>query len=177
MKKIRKAIGYILYVVTAWLPHYQLHYFWPITTRIRRIAAKLMFDYCGEKVDIGRKISFSSQVSLGDRSSIGDEAYILGKLVIGDNVMMAARCAFIASNHNIDILDIPMNLQGGTDNPIIIEDNVWIGYGCSIMAGVHVGSGAVIGSGSVVTKNVPNNAIVGGVPAKIIKYRGEKNSI
>ena len=59
MKKIKKAIGYILYVLTSWLPHYQLHYSWPITTNIRRLAAKMMFDYCGEKVDIGRKISFS----------------------------------------------------------------------------------------------------------------------
>lgn len=172
MIKIRKAIGYILYVLTSWLPHYQLHYSWPITTRIRGLAAKLMFDYCGKKVDIGRKISFSSQVSLDDRSSIGDEAYILGRLVIGKDVMMAARCAFIASNHNFDHLDIPMNLQGGTDEAIIIEDNVWIGYGSCIMAGVHIGTGAVIGAGAVVTKDVPANAIVGGVPAKVIKYRG-----
>lgn len=175
MKKIKKAIGYILYVLTSWLPHYQLHYSWPITTNIRRLAAKMMFDYCGEKVDIGRKISFSSQVSLGNNSSIGDESYILGKLVIGEDVMMAARCAFIASNHNINCLDIPMNLQSGTDEPIIIEDNVWVGYDCKIMAGVHIKSGAVIGAGAVVTKDVPQNAIVGGIPAKVIKYRGDMN--
>ena len=168
MKKIKKAIGYILYVLTSWLPHYQLHYSWPITTNIRRLAAKMMFDYCGEKVDIGRKISFSSQVSLGNNSSIGDESYILGKLVIGEDVMMAA-------NHNINRLDIPMNLQSGTDEPIIIEDNVWVGYDCKIMAGVHIKSGAVIGAGAVVTKDVPQNAIVGGIPAKVIKYRGDMN--
>ena len=121
MKKIKKAIGYILYVLTSWLPHYQLHYSWPITTNIRRLAAKMMFDYCGEKVDI------------------------------------------------------PMNLQSGTDEPIIIEDNVWVGYDCKIMAGVHIKSGAVIGAGAVVTKDVPQNAIVGGIPAKVIKYRGDMN--
>lgn len=171
MKKICKAMGYVIYVLTAWLPHYQLHYSWPITTAIRRVAAKLMFDYCGERVDIGRKISFSSHVSLGDRSSIGDEAYILGKVTIGKDVMTAARCAFIASNHNINRTDVPMNQQGGKDDPIIIGNNVWIGYGSSIMAGVHVGDGAVIGAGAVVTKDVPDNAIVGGVPAKVIKFR------
>ena len=74
MFKITKPIGYVLYVITSWLPHYQLHYSWPITTAIRRIAAQLMFDKCGKHVDIGRKISFSSHFSLGDRSSVGDNA-------------------------------------------------------------------------------------------------------
>lgn len=174
MKKIKKAIGYNLYVITSWLPHYQLGYSWPITTAIRRLAGKLMFDHCGSKVDIGRKISFSSHVSLGDRSSIGDETYILGTVTIGKDVMMAARCAFIASNHNFDRLDIPMNQQGGRDAPIVIGDNVWIGYGSCFMAGVHVGNGAIIAAGAVVSKDVPENAIVGGVPAKILKYRCER---
>ena len=131
-----------------------------------------MFDYCGKNVDIGRKISFSSQVSLGDRSSIGDNTYILGKVVIGKDVMMAANCALIASNHNFDNLDIPMNQQGGTDSPIEIGDNVWIGYGCIILAGVKIGSGAVIAAGSVVSKDVSENTIVAGIPAKCIKIRG-----
>ncbi len=173
MKKVLKAVGYILYVVTSWLPHYQLHYSWPITTVIRRIAAKLMFDSCGKKVDIGRKISFSSQFSLGDRSSVGDNTYILGKVSIGKDVMMAANCAFIGSNHNMSRVDIPMNQQGGTNAPIVINDDVWIGYGSIICAGVTVEQGAVIAAGSVVTKNVPECAVVGGVPAKIIRYRGE----
>lgn len=171
MAKLKKGIGYLLYVATSWLPHYQLHYSWPITTLLRRIACKLMFDYCGQKVDIGRRISFSQHVSLGDRSSIGDESFIFGTISIGSDVMMAARCAFMAANHNIDRSDIPMNQQGGTDGPIVVGDDVWIGYDSKIMAGVHIGNGAVIGAGSVVTKNVPPYAVVGGVPARIIKYR------
>lgn len=173
MNKVKKAIGYLLYILTAGLPHYQLHYTWPITTLIRRIAGKLMFDFCGNNVDIGRKISFSKNVSLGHRSSIGDEAFIIGKLVIGDDVMVAARCAFIGSNHNIDRTDVPMNRQGGTDEPIAIGNDVWVGYGSKIMAGVSVGNGAVIAAGSVVTHDVPEYAVVGGVPAKIIRYRNE----
>ena len=54
---------------------------------------------------------------------------------------------------------------------IIIDDDVWIGFGATIMSGVHIGQGAVIAAGSVVTKDVPPYAIVGGVPAKVIKYR------
>lgn len=174
MKKIRKAVGYLIYLLTSLFPHYQLHYNWPITTFIRRGAAKLMFDKCGEKVDIGRRISFSQQVSLGNRSSIGDETYILGKVIIGNDVMMAARCAFIASHHNYKRIDIPMNQQGGSDSPIYVSDDVWIGYGSIITAGVKVGRGAIVAAGAVVTKDVPDFAVVGGVPARVIKYRNEE---
>jgi serine acetyltransferase len=54
---------------------------------------------------------------------------------------------------------------------IVIDDDVWIGYGVTILSGVHIGQGAVVAAGAVVTKDVPPYAIVGGVPAKIIKYR------
>lgn len=60
---------------------------------------------------------------------------------------------------------------------IIVDDDVWIGYGATIMSGVHIGQGAVVAAGSVVTKDVPPYAIVGGVPAKVIKYRFEPEII
>lgn len=173
MVKLIKFFGYFLYLMTSWLPHYQLHFSWPITQFFRRIACKLLFDKCGKKVDIGRKISFSSKISLGDKSSIGDNAFFIGEVKIGSDVMMAANCTFIASNHKFDNLEIPMNQQGGADKKIVIGNNVRIGYGCIILAGVSISDGAVIGAGSVVTKDVPKNAIIAGVPAKIIKFRGE----
>lgn len=169
MKKICKAIGYILYIsLGSWMPHYQCGYSWPICSAYKRLCAKLMFDECGEKVDIGRHISFSSKVSLGDRSSIGDNTYINGELRIGKDVMMSPNCAFIAANHRFSRIDIPMNVQGGEKSPIIIEDDVWIGYGVIITAGVHVGKGAILAAGAVVTKDVPENAIAGG---KVIRFR------
>ena len=60
---------------------------------------------------------------------------------------------------------------------IVIDDDVWIGYGAKIMSGVHIGQGAVVAAGAVVTKDVPPYAIVGGVPAKVIKYRFEPEMI
>lgn len=60
---------------------------------------------------------------------------------------------------------------------IVIKDDVWIGYGAIILSGVNIGQGAVVAAGSVVTKNVPPYAIVGGNPAKIIKYRFDQNTI
>ena len=64
-----------------------------------------------------------------------------------------------------------MNRQGGTKEPIIIEDDVWIGYGVIITAGVYVGKGAILAAGAVVTKDVEPYTIVGGVPAKPIGVR------
>ena len=124
LTKIRKGLGYLLYVSTSWLPHYQLGYSWPITKKIRQFAGKLLFEKCSSLTSvtipnsvttIGRKIAFSSEISLGNRSGIGDEAYFIGKVKIGCDVMMGAKCAFIASNHGISDTRIPMNQQPSVD--------------------------------------------------------------
>lgn len=69
---------------------------------IRKISAKMLFNRMGDNPDIGRAISFSKSVSIGNDSSIGDNAYISGKLKIGDSVMIAPHCNFIAMNHIFD---------------------------------------------------------------------------
>ena len=61
--------------------------------------------------------------------------------------------------------------EGKSNGDIVVDDDVWIGYGATIMSGVHVGQGAFVAAGAVVTKDIPPYAIVGGVPAKVIKYR------
>jgi maltose O-acetyltransferase len=77
-------------------------------------------------------------------------------------------------SHAYDRLDIPMDQQGFEDpTPIHIGDDVWIGARVIILPGVNIGSHCIIGAGSVVTKDVPDYAIVGGVPAKIIRMRNE----
>lgn len=67
--------------------------------------------------------------------------------------------------------------ESASKGDIIVDDDVWIGYGATIMSGVHIGQGAVVAAGAVVTKDVPPYAIVGGVPAKVIKYRFESEII
>ena len=127
MNKIKKLIGYILYVfIGSWMPHYQCGMSWLLCKRYKQVCGRLLFDYCGSNVDIGRKISFSSHVSLGDNSSIGDYANIIGNLEIGNDVMVSSNCAFLASNHNYFRTDIPMNKQGGSEEQIIIGNDVWI---------------------------------------------------
>lgn len=77
----------------------------------------------------------------------------------------------LTHTHNIERTDIPMGQQGMRVSEVVIGNDVWIGMQVIIMPGVKVGNGVVIGAGAVVTKDVPDYAIVGGVPAMIIKFR------
>lgn len=104
-----------------------------------------------------------------------------GHLKIGHYVSIAQECAFMLNaEHSINHLSTyPFKVkvlnekmpEAFSKGDIIIEDDVWIGYRSIIMSGVHIGQGAVIAAGTIVTKDVPPYAIVGGIPAKIIKYR------
>lgn len=110
---------------------------------------------------------------VGDHSNIGPYSFVgcSGYIKIGSNVMMGPRVNLLAENHNTDRTDLPMKAQGVTRSFITIEDDCWLGAGCTVLAGVTVGRGAVVAAGAVVTKDVPPYAIVGGVPSRIIKSR------
>lgn len=110
-------------------------------------------------------------MALGSHSSIGDNCFFSGKVVIGNSVMIAPQCAFIAMGHNITRTDIPMNMQGEFHKEITIADDVWISYGATILDGVSIGRGAVVGARAVVTHSIEPYTVVGGVPERIIKNR------
>lgn len=138
----------------------------------RAWCGKLIFKSCGKKVNIEKNASFSTKVSLGDYSGIGINARIHGTCTIGKNVMMGTDVVVITRNHAFDRTDIPMMDQGfEEERPVVIGNDVWIGDRVIILPGVHVGDGAILAAGAVVTKDVPTYAIVGGSPAKIIKMR------
>ncbi|WP_417171784.1 DapH/DapD/GlmU-related protein, partial [Alistipes putredinis] len=80
---------------------------------------------------------------------------------------------FIAYSHSWDDRTVPIMEQDCYDASILVEDDVWIGHGATILAGVRIGQGAIVAAGAVVNKDVPPYAIVGGVPAKILKFRNE----
>lgn len=84
---------------------------------------------------------------------------------------MGPDVSVLTHTHNIERTDIPMGQQGMRVYEVVIGNDVWIGMRVIIMPGVKVGNGVVIGAGAVVTKDVPDYAIVGGVPARIIKFR------
>jgi maltose O-acetyltransferase len=95
------------------------------------------------------------------------------KVTIGNYLMMAEDVLFLGGNHSYDDTETPMMFQGGTTKTeLVIADDVWIGARVIVLPGCkHIGKGAIIGAGSVVTKDVPDYAIVGGNPARVIKLR------
>jgi acetyltransferase-like isoleucine patch superfamily enzyme len=98
--------------------------------------------------------------------------YGTGGVVIGDAVRIAAHVVIVAAMHRFDSVDIPIHEQGSSASGIVIEDDVWIGAGARILDNVRVGRGAIVGAGAVVVKDVEPFTIVGGVPARLLKYRG-----
>jgi maltose O-acetyltransferase len=139
---------------------------------LRVFCARNILKKCGSNVNIERGATFSSKVTIGDYSGIGIDASLGGEVHIGNYVMMAPKCTIYTSNHAFDRLDIPMCQQGVTEEKLVhIEDDVWIGSHVIILPGIRVRKGSIVAAGSVVTKDVPEYAVVGGNPAKIIKYR------
>jgi maltose O-acetyltransferase len=142
--------------------------------RIRGRLARLMLDECGEDVNVEHGAWFGSGrgIRLGDRSDIGMDALVIGPLHIGRDVMMGPRCILLASSHAFGSVDVPMNRQGFLDDrPIVIEDDVWVGAGSIVLPGVRIGTGSIVGAGSVVTRDVPPRTVVAGNPARAVRSR------
>lgn len=91
---------------------------------------------------------------------------------IGEHVMIAHAVSIRDTDHVFEDVSRPMAHQGIVSRPVVIEDDVWIGHGATILKGVCIGKGAIIAAGAVVTKDVAPYSIVGGVPAKLIRGRG-----
>ena len=116
-------------------------------------------------------------VTIGDHCLINHNNVIQagksknGRITIGNHVHTGVNVIMYGFNHGFYTRDIPTKEQDYIDAPITIEDDVWIGAGTIILAGVTIGKGSIIASNAVVNKDVPPYSIVGGVPAKIIKER------
>ena len=176
MSMIQKIIGMTLYnVIGKHLPVSYSRAGGKAAKAFRALCGKLILSRCGKDVNIERGAVFAHTVEIGDHSGIGLRASLQGKSIIGSNVMMGPECMIFARNHAFSRTDIPMREQGfEPEKPVVIEDDVWIGARVTILPGVKVGTGAVLGAGAVVTKDVPPYAIVGGNPAKVLKYRKEE---
>jgi acetyltransferase-like isoleucine patch superfamily enzyme len=114
-------------------------------------------------------------VSIGAKTVMGQECTISAyrHVSIGRECVIADRVMLIDFDHGMVEVDRPVRLQGIYKRDVHVGHNVWIGYGACILRGVTVGDNAVIGTNSVVTKDVPPNAVVGGVPARVIRMRDE----
>jgi acetyltransferase-like isoleucine patch superfamily enzyme len=137
-------------------------------------------------INIGEGTSISSYVkikstnagyvNIGKHCNIHSFGVIYGDggVTIGDHVRIATHTVIVPNNHQFDDANKNIYEQGTERKPIVIKDDVWIGAHVTILAGVTIGAHAVVAAGAVVTKDVPENAVVAGVPAKILRYRGEK---
>ncbi|MDZ7314999.1 MAG: flippase-like domain-containing protein [candidate division KSB1 bacterium] len=132
----------------------------------------------GNEVLLGRGTVLGTRggrIEIGDFSNIGANCRFgtTSQIKLGKYVLLAANCYIGGAQHRFDRLDIPIMRQGyESRGGVIIEDNCWLGAGVIVLDGVRIGSGSVIGAGSVVTKDIPPNSIAVGVPARVQGTRG-----
>lgn len=172
---IKRYIGKLIYhLLGIHLPG-SYSYFGIVGRKLRGFCGRMIIDHCGMNVNIEKGARFGSNISLGDNSGIGTNAEISDYVTIGNNVMMGRDCIIYTRNHAFSDLKIPMCMQGFSEpKPVVIDDDVWIGGRVTILPGVHIKTGSIIGAGAVVTKDVEAYTIVGGNPARFLKKRGQE---
>lgn len=163
------------YLIARYLPGTS-HSFGRFIRPIRSGICRGLFRHAGRNINIEKGAYFGdgAQVSLGDRSGIGMNCRLYGEITIGDDVMMGPDVIILTASHEFSRTDMTMKAQGHRpQRPVTIKDDVWIGVRVIILPGITIGQGAIVGAGAVVTKDVPEYAIVGGNPARVIRYRTE----
>lgn len=113
------------------------------------------------------------EVEIGQKTVMGQECTISAyqRVRIGEQCVIADRAMFIDFDHGVVEVERPIRVQGIYKRDVEVGSNVWIGYGACILRGVRVGDNAIVGTNAVVTKDVPANAVVAGVPARVIRMR------
>jgi acetyltransferase-like isoleucine patch superfamily enzyme len=131
----------------------------------------------GDDVIISRNCVIQGKtgsVTIGNKTDIGCNAILSsgGGIQIGNSVLIAGNCYIGGGRYVTEQIDVPMMEQGlYTKGPVIIGDDVWLGAGSTVLDGVKIGRGCIVGAGAVVTKDLPDYAIAAGIPAKVIKTR------
>jgi acetyltransferase-like isoleucine patch superfamily enzyme len=133
-------------------------------------------------IDLGRNVSINDavlinanrgQVTVGNRSWLGPFCLVYGNggVTIGSNVLVAGHTSINTVSHSADRCDIPINDQRVVVDPVIIEDDVWIGLNAVVLQGVTIGRGSIVGAGAVVNRSIPPWSVAVGVPARVIGRR------
>lgn len=130
----------------------------------------------GNKSWIGAHVYITGRVKMGRNCSLNPFSSIRGPFKCGNNVRIASYASIIGFNHGHDDITKPMTSQKATHKGVVFGDDVWVGAHVAVLEGVSVGSHSILAAGAVVTKDVPEYAVVGGSPAKILYMRNKSNS-
>jgi len=125
-------------------------------------------DLTGSLKNIAKGIKIGNNVGLGSHGHYGSG---VGGLEIGDDTIIGNYVSFHPETHNHSDLSIPIRLQGVSGKGIKVGNNCWIGTKATFLDGAEIGDGCIVAAGAIVKDIFPNNVIIGGVPARIIKYR------
>lgn len=161
-----------------------------LTNSLKRIRNYLLRTVYYRRYQIGKgfysgirvRIWAKKTVIIGENFYIGRDSFIESDVIIGNNVIWANRVALVGKyDHHYQQVGVPISLASrirdknynwlGLNSLTIIEDDVWVGYGSTIISGVKIGTGSIIATGSLVTKDVEPYSIYGGVPAVKLKNR------
>lgn len=126
---------------------------------------------CGKKCKVDKNVYISPSIQVGDNVRISENVKIRKNTYIGNNVLIGPGVQIITATHNFDSLDRPISEQGDEQFKVVIGNDVWIGTNTILLPNIKIGNHAIIAAGSIVTKDVAEYAIVGGNPAKLIRYR------
>lgn len=138
---------------------------------LRRQMVSLFLESCGKRVTVKHNADISPHIEIGDYSEFGTRCMIQSNTKIGNNVIMGPDVKIYSRNHRFSSLETPIQYQGKIQKNTSIGNDVWIGANTVILPGVQIGDHAVIGAGSIVTKDVTPYAVMAGNPAEIIKMR------
>lgn len=125
----------------------------------------------GGKLRVKSGAEISPHCSVGAKSELGTRCMIQGGVQLGKDIIMGPDVKIYSRNHNYESLDIPIRDQGKTILETRVGDDVWIGANVVITAGCKIGNHCIIAAGAVVTKDIEDYTIAGGVPAKPLKKR------
>ena len=143
-----------------------------LSNKLRNITCKNIFKDINTNSVIKRGVYFGTgeNIVMGNNSQLGENSRVPNNLIVGNNVMMGLEVLILGVKHGYKNSNLPPIDQGYEKvDPVVIKDGAWIGARVIILPGIKVGENCVIGAGSVVTKDVEKNTIVGGVPAILIK--------
>ncbi len=141
---------------------------------LRSAIGKRVFLSAGTKIWIkhGARFDNGRHIKLGNYSQLGIDCRVDNDVILGDYVLMGPEVAIYSQTHEFKDLEVPVMNQGAmARRPVVIGDDVWIGIRSVILPGVTIGNHVIIGACSLVNHDIPDYAIVGGIPAKILKFR------